>query len=186
MQPHERKRPISRDERLSELIRLKRLERPDAQFWERFEQGFRSKQLASLVRVHPWHERVGRALFLAAKKAAPATAATCALAVTFFAVSRPDLIGSKEAEPAAQPELAQDASAPRFSVDAASADALDTELQPFAPATNALEYQVRVLSKTYSDPNYELRADPMTLQTAPQEGEDEELGAKVIKGGHSF
>lgn len=39
---------------LEDLLRLKRLERPDPQFWEQFERELRSKQLAALVARRPW------------------------------------------------------------------------------------------------------------------------------------
>jgi hypothetical protein len=39
---------------LEELIRLKRAERPAPEFWARFEQDLRAKQLAAIVEPRPW------------------------------------------------------------------------------------------------------------------------------------
>lgn len=39
---------------LETLLRLKRAERPDADFWRDFEQGLREKQLAAIVEPKPW------------------------------------------------------------------------------------------------------------------------------------
>jgi hypothetical protein len=39
---------------LEELLRLKRAERPDPEFWSRFEQDLRAKQLAAIVEPRPW------------------------------------------------------------------------------------------------------------------------------------
>ena len=86
------------DDRLSQLIRLKRQERPDQAFWATFEQGVRSRQLASLVTPHPWHTRVRRALILAARKAAPPAAALSALAFAFVVANKSQLFSSKSAE----------------------------------------------------------------------------------------
>lgn len=39
---------------LEDLLRLKRAERPDADFWQDFERGLRAKQLAAIVEPKPW------------------------------------------------------------------------------------------------------------------------------------
>ena len=39
---------------LGELLRLKRAERPEPEFWARFEQDLRAKQLAAIVEKRPW------------------------------------------------------------------------------------------------------------------------------------
>ena len=39
---------------LEDLLRLKRAERPDADFWKDFEHGLRQKQLAAIVEPKPW------------------------------------------------------------------------------------------------------------------------------------
>jgi hypothetical protein len=42
------------EERLSQLLRMKRQERPDADFWNKFDEELRSKQLSALVRTQSW------------------------------------------------------------------------------------------------------------------------------------
>jgi len=39
---------------LEDLLRLKRAERPESAFWDRFEQELRTKQLAAIVEKRPW------------------------------------------------------------------------------------------------------------------------------------
>lgn len=46
----ENKRPIT----VEDLLRLKRTERPPAEFWSEFERQLRAKQLAALVEKRPW------------------------------------------------------------------------------------------------------------------------------------
>ena len=46
----ENKRPIT----IEDLLRLKRTERPPAEFWSEFERQLRAKQLAALVEKRPW------------------------------------------------------------------------------------------------------------------------------------
>ncbi len=47
-------RPHSPKPSLEELIRIKRAERPPAEFWQRFEQELRAKQLAAIVEPRTW------------------------------------------------------------------------------------------------------------------------------------
>ncbi len=46
----EHKRPVT----LEDLLRLKRAERPPAEFWNQFDRELRAKQLAALVEKRPW------------------------------------------------------------------------------------------------------------------------------------
>lgn len=46
--------PHSSRPSLEEVIRIKRAERPPAEFWQRFEQELRAKQLAAIVAPRPW------------------------------------------------------------------------------------------------------------------------------------
>lgn len=39
---------------LEDLLRLKRSERPDAEFWNEFDRGLRQKQLAAIIEPRPW------------------------------------------------------------------------------------------------------------------------------------
>jgi hypothetical protein len=50
----EGKNPVT----LEDLLRLKRAERPAAEFWDRFDRELRTKQLAALVERTPWWKRL--------------------------------------------------------------------------------------------------------------------------------
>ena len=78
------------DERLSHLIQLKRQEKPDEEFWLKFDEEIRSKQLAAIVRTQSWYERAGELSLLIARKSAAATATASILALGIFTVSETD------------------------------------------------------------------------------------------------
>ena len=78
------------DERLSHLIQLKRQEKPDEEFWLKFDEEIRSKQLAALVHTQSWYERVGKLSILIARKSAAATATASILALGIFTISETD------------------------------------------------------------------------------------------------
>lgn len=54
----ESKRPIT----IEDLLRLKRAERPPAEFWSEFDRALRAKQLAALVEKRPWWQTAPRFL----------------------------------------------------------------------------------------------------------------------------
>jgi hypothetical protein len=56
----ERQRPQSKVS-LEDLLRLKRAERPESEFWARFEDQLRRKQLAAIVDKRPWWRRLSAA-----------------------------------------------------------------------------------------------------------------------------
>lgn len=74
------KRPVT----LEDILRLKRAERPPAEFWEHFDRELRAKQLAALVNKRPWW-RAAPALFAGFSRYQLPLGATAILAVTFFA-----------------------------------------------------------------------------------------------------
>lgn len=74
------KRPVT----LEDILRLKRAERPPAEFWERFDRELRAKQLAALVEKRPWW-RAAPALLAGFSRYHLPLGATAVLAVTFFA-----------------------------------------------------------------------------------------------------
>lgn len=69
---------------LEDILRLKRAERPSPEFWVRFEQELRQKQLAALIERRPWwHALPG---FLAKPSAFLPIGATAVLAFTLVSV----------------------------------------------------------------------------------------------------
>jgi hypothetical protein len=78
----DRQKPVT----LEDLLRLKRAERPPAEFWNRFERELRAKQLAALVVKRPWWRTVPvRALTGLARFHLP-LGATAVLALSFLSV----------------------------------------------------------------------------------------------------
>jgi hypothetical protein len=78
------KRPVT----LEDLLRLKRAEHPEPEFWEQFDRQLRSKQLAALVEKRPWWRDLPRVVAGAARfsRYHIPLGATAVLAVTYFSV----------------------------------------------------------------------------------------------------
>jgi hypothetical protein len=71
---------------VEDLLRLKRAERPSAEFWPQFERELRAKQLSALVVRRPWWQTLpGRALAGFSRYHLP-IGATAVLALTFLSV----------------------------------------------------------------------------------------------------
>jgi len=81
MMNHEHKRPVT----LEDLLRLKRTERPPAEFWVQFDRELRAKQLAALVEKRPWWRSFPAVLAVPSRLHLP-LGATAILAVTFLTV----------------------------------------------------------------------------------------------------
>jgi hypothetical protein len=75
------RRPVS----VEDLLRLKRAERPPAEFWNEFDRSLRAKQLAALVDKQPWWQTWPRA-FLVLKRHPLPIGAAAAIAVSLLAV----------------------------------------------------------------------------------------------------
>jgi len=70
---------------IEDLLRLKRLERPSAEFWTRFESDLRAKQLAAIVAKRPWWHGFSRGLMVVSRQRVP-LGALAALVVTCVGV----------------------------------------------------------------------------------------------------
>lgn len=70
---------------VEDLLRVKRAERPSPDFWIRFEQELRAKQLAAIVEKRPWWHAWPRGLIRGSRWYLPA-GASAALALSLFAV----------------------------------------------------------------------------------------------------
>lgn len=78
-----RKRPVS----LEDLLRLKRAERPPAEFWLQFDRELRAKQLAALVEKRPWWRELSLSGFFAGlRRYHLPLGATAILAVTVVSI----------------------------------------------------------------------------------------------------
>jgi len=78
---------------LEDLLRVKRAEQPPAEFWGRFEQGLRAKQLAAIVEPRPWWAPFIRISARLSRYQLP-VGATAVLAITLFTL--------REYQPASQ------------------------------------------------------------------------------------
>ncbi len=70
---------------VEDLLRVKRAERPPAEFWIRFEQELRAKQLAAIVDRRPWWHAASRKFAGMARLHLP-LGASAVLAITFLTV----------------------------------------------------------------------------------------------------
>jgi len=77
----ESNRPIT----IEDLLRLKRAERPPAEFWSEFDRELRTKQLAALVGKRPWWQDLPKLVRAGYRFRVP-LGATAVLAITFFSV----------------------------------------------------------------------------------------------------
>ena len=81
MMNQEHKRPVT----LEDLFRLKRAERPPAEFWARFDHELRAKQLAAIVEKRPWWRTLPSAFGSLSRYHVP-LGATAILALTVLTV----------------------------------------------------------------------------------------------------
>lgn len=192
-------RIADRDNRLSQLIQLKRAERPDLAFWDEFQRSFRSRQLTTLVRVQPWYTRLFRISILIARKAAAPTAALGAVAVTFVAVHQISMPQQRDTadtsiEPIRTPTSVAVPIQPRFVVDIDKQNVAPLEAAPsLSPAFSTsppATYQITVMAKPQGPTPYELRSSPKALTRATDEDASSEPaqshGAKVISTERQF
>jgi len=112
MMNQEHKRPVT----LEDLLRLKRAERPAAEFWNQFDRELRAKQLAAIVEKRPWWRTFPRAFGSLSRYHLP-LGATAILALTVLTVRE---YRSPIASPAAEENkiVATTATAPSVSGEA--------------------------------------------------------------------
>lgn len=83
MMNHDSKRPVT----LEDILRLKRAERPPAEFWDRFDRELRAKQLAALVEKRPWWRTLSLPqVFASVRRFHVPLGAAAVLAVTILSV----------------------------------------------------------------------------------------------------
>jgi hypothetical protein len=84
--------------KVEDLLRLKRAERPDANFWNNFDRELHQRMLQTLVKKDPWYVQVLRA---ASGRIAQTTAIGAAAAFLALVLVRPAFVDSTESVPAA-------------------------------------------------------------------------------------
>lgn len=182
------------EERLSQLLRMKRQERPDAAFWDKFDEELRSKQLSALVRTQSWYERLGKTSLVVARKSATATATLSVFALGIFAVSQNEFFADNESD-ATQPALGagndsivQNATnqSPLFVVEENIVAALKPIEPAFIQTIDAQPlYEIHTITQRVSSSSYSINAATKQF-TAGGQANGTSLGAKVIRTGNQF
>lgn len=83
--------------KVEDLLRLKRSERPDEQFWNQFDRELHQRMLSSLVKKDPWYTQVFRGL--TGRIAQAGAVATAAAALAVMVVVRPAMVGIEQESP---------------------------------------------------------------------------------------
>ncbi len=166
---------------LDDLLRLKRTERPSAEFWTRFEEELRAKQLAALVRRRPWWADAGLRLRTAlARFGLPLGAATTlALAgLIFRAVQSTGSVTAIASKPGAVVVLgglsppAPLASIPALGAGVASVPAPVLTTLPVAPALAELAVSTPVVHQVADVP-----LTPWTTSISADNAQPVQLGS---------
>ena len=164
---------------LEKLLHVKRDERPEREFWDRFERELHQKQLSALVQAQPWYLKVGRLVVQLARRSAPLTAAAAAVAAGYFVVNGPSFLtqaplgevtnGRYETvrvrPAAAEVETTAVASLPELVVQLASYRTTQPEVQP-EPIRAEARYAMDVMAKNDQPERYVTLSSPKTLFAA--------------------
>ncbi len=139
---------------LEDLLRLKRSERPPAEFWEQFERGLRTKQLAAIVEPRPWWAPFIRVGARVSRYQLP-VGATAILAITFLTLREYRTVDSA---PVYEPAVAVASSvvAPNPANPAGAMRASPASSAPMAAAE--MPAPVAAATETLSDPNAQATA----------------------------
>ena len=173
------------DERLSQLLKMKKLERPDAEFWETFDSSLRSRQLSALVRTQSWYQRAWKLASIIARKSAPTVATVSAFTLAFVAVNKSEFFVEESDSSAVSNNHAQiEESQPMFVVDAENDMAPDVVPQPNISANQV--YAVQALTRDNSSESYQLLALPKSFTAPKSANESGAFGAKVIRASSQF
>lgn len=144
---NQEKRPVA----LEDLLRLKRAERPPAEFWDEFDRQLRAKQLAALVEKRPWWHGLQQA-FSRVGRYQVAFGAAAVVAITFVSTRDTLFRSPQQAVPqAAQPVAHEMVAASEPSVGVAGADVAVSNISNetslannVAPATVSVAREVGV------------------------------------------
>jgi len=142
---------------LEELLRLKRAERPDPEFWCRFEHDLRAKQLAAIVEPRPWWIalRLPQAARVLVRFQLPMGAAA-ALALGFIVVReyRPVTIQDSVSSPAlsvvAMAPVVEASAVNHGTVDQAPAVVVESAVARVEPASVATAHPVEAVTAVES------------------------------------
>jgi len=162
---------------LEQLLRVKRAEQPDPEFWTQFEREYRQKQLAALVQAQPWYVRLGRTIGLIARRSAPVTAAAAAIATGYFVISGPSIVMNSPQDPPVSDRYETIAVRPAENLAVASVEDIpELIIQPTVtgndryearpqPVTARARYIEDIMAKDDQPQRYVTLSSPKTLFT---------------------
>ena len=189
------KKPITPadDARLSELIRLKKSERPDAEFWDQFDRELRNRQLTALVQTRSWRERVGAIALIVLRKSAVFTATASVLALGLFTAHKAGLLPGATTDskgPLVETPIAQGEEAlvdtPIFVVENTVAAQSDVVADASLDYLGVPSYEVHRITKQSVPVSYRIMAEPKQFRARQSPTEQQSLGAKIIRTGNHF
>ena len=157
---------------VEDLLRLKRAERPPAEFWARFESEMRSKQLAAIVVRRPWWAGLSRAVSIVYRHQLSFGAAA-ALALTWVGVHyvgghspAAQAIPVRVEEPTAVAVVAAPQVAPAVARAPAPEEKPETDIRETAPSQQAV-----------------VESNPSHLTKAPEPAQADSLYGSPFGGG---
>jgi hypothetical protein len=178
---------------VEDLLRLKRSERPPAEFWARFESEMRAKQLAAIVVRRPWWDGASR-IFSIVHRHSLSFGAVAALALAWTGVRyvggnpdmvRPDPVRMVSPSIAAAPAPSLAAARPEASPRVAPAVAADTAPAPMpAPVAVSTVSHVTQAPETVpaEAPSREPFVDGITVTLAGLHEAAADLGRRDVFG----
>ncbi|HWA08964.1 MAG TPA: hypothetical protein VG838_05795 [Opitutaceae bacterium] len=169
MNPHSRPKIAIED-----LLRVKRAERPPAEFWTRFEQELRAKQLAAIVERRPWWQGAAQLAGGLARLRLP-LGLTAAVAVAVFSVSEyrrstpaaPENVSAAVVATMTGTELASDSSSAHPAPATMASAAEVTEAAVTAPPLPVSNVRPGEISRVISMLGVEARQDEARRDATP-------------------
>lgn len=155
-------RPQNSKVTVEDLLRLKRAERPDAEFWNKFEVELRQKQLAALVERRPWWQQIPLLLNRRAYLPIGATAVLTFTLVSlrYYAPTPVATVAPVESSPAAT--VASQVTEPRHDI-VSAVQSNQPRVEPVA-----VEEQPRATAQVQLSDELPARSDELIPWTAPR------------------
>jgi negative regulator of sigma E activity len=136
MMKRDNPRPVT----LEDILRLKRAERPPAEFWTQFDRELRAKQLAALVHQRPWWRTISFTRVLAGlRRFHVPLGAAAVLAVTIFSVRE---YRAPQSAPVSAPAAAESVAAALSENTAVATVSSSFAFTPTAPSGHAADDMV--------------------------------------------
>lgn len=155
-------RPQNSKITVEDLLRLKRAERPDAEFWNKFEVELRQKQLAALVERRPWWQQIPLLLNRRAYLPIGATAVLTFTLVSLRYYAPANVASLAPAEAAPQAAMASQVAEPRHDI-VSSVQASQPQVAPIVA-----EEQPRATAQVQLSDGLPARSDELIPWNAPR------------------